>query len=839
MTTAISFATMKLNRFIPALAGLLVAVAGCFSSAEALTNKKIAIIMVNFQNNTSQPYSPDYMRSAVFTGPESSNKFYQEQSFSKVGLAGKVRPDGDVFGWYTIGYNDTTCDDQSWANAARTAAQNDGHDLSGYDTVIYMWTRTEACNRYSGINKGNKTIYLNPRLGSSERSMSALVSHELGHDYFYHAGSYNCTEGGVRVPISTTGNCTWVDRGDVFTIMGKGYYHFNAREKESAGYFSAGNMRTWSSDGDYTIAPLETSSTGVQLIKIPRPSAGNNNYYLEFRQPFGFDNFAANNPVVQGITIRTNVALLDMTPETTTFNDASLGVGKTFYDRFDNFYIQVLSVSPSGANVRIKRGRPPSDTTPPAISSVAAGNVNSSGATITWTTNEASDSQVEYGLTTSYGSVTALNTAMVTSHSTALSGLQAGKTYNYRVKSKDAAGNLAVSANFTFTTSGGTADTTAPTISSVAAGSITSNSATITWTTNEASDSQVQYGTSTAYGSATPVNTSLVTSHSVGVSGLQAGRTYHYRVKSRDAAGNLAASADFTFTTPSGTSDTTAPTISSVQAADVTASGARITWTTNEASDSRVQYGTSTAYGSWTPLDANLVTSHSVALSGLQAGKTYHFKVHSKDAAGNAAGATGSFTTPSGSVSPPAAPSSLTAWPDTALGGIRLNWTDNSSNEEGFKIERKPYGGVYAQIATVGANVRAYHDTAATNMYTVYFYRVRAYNAGGHSAYSNEAYTRAYRMGQAALAGQSAEKFLSPGLADGRNDKAVFGPEAEEVVIVDANGSLVFQGASDGTGPIVWDGKGRDGHVVPSGAYIAQIRQEDGQVVYQTLAIVK
>jgi flagellar hook assembly protein FlgD len=56
---------------------------------------------------------------------------------------------------------------------------------------------------------------------------------------------------------------------------------------------------------------------------------------------------------------------------------------------------------------------------------------------------------------------------------------------------------------------------------------------------------------------------------------------------------------------------------------------------------------------------------------------------------------------------------------------------------------------------------------------------------------------------------------------------------------VDANGSLVFQGASDGTGPIVWDGKGRDGHVVPSGAYIAQIKQEDGQVIYQTLAIVK
>jgi hypothetical protein len=94
----------------------------------------------------------------------------------------------------------------------------------------------------------------------------------------------------------------------------------------------------------------------------------------------------------------------------------------------------------------------PPDTTPPAISGVSASGITSSGATISWTTNETSDSQVEYGTTTAYGSSTALNSSRVTSHSQALNGLSAGALYHYRVKSRDAAGNLALSGDNTFTT---------------------------------------------------------------------------------------------------------------------------------------------------------------------------------------------------------------------------------------------------------------------------------------------------------------------------------------------------------------------------------------------------
>ena len=89
----------------------------------------------------------------------------------------------------------------------------------------------------------------------------------------------------------------------------------------------------------------------------------------------------------------------------------------------------------------------------PAISSVSTSAITTSGATINWTTDQQSDSQVEYGLTTAYGSNTALDASLVTSHSASLSGLQANTVYHYRVDSKNSQGTQAKSADSTFTTS--------------------------------------------------------------------------------------------------------------------------------------------------------------------------------------------------------------------------------------------------------------------------------------------------------------------------------------------------------------------------------------------------
>ncbi|NIQ99393.1 MAG: hypothetical protein GTN78_04225, partial [Gemmatimonadales bacterium] len=124
--------------------------------------------------------------------------------------------------------------------------------------------------------------------------------------------------------------------------------------------------------------------------------------------------------------------------------------------------------------------------------------------------------------------------------------------------------------------------------------------------------------------------------------------------------------------------------------------------------------------------------------TGLAAGRTYYYRVRAYNAGGASQWSnTDGATTPEGP-SPPAAPSGLLA---SALSAseIRLTWTDNSDNEDGFKIERSLSAATgFAQIAAVGANVTSYADGGLTAD-TTYYYRLRASNGAGDSPYSNTA----------------------------------------------------------------------------------------------------
>jgi hypothetical protein len=306
-----------------------------------------------------------------------------------------------------------------------------------------------------------------------------------------------------------------------------------------------------------------------------------------------------------------------------------------------------ITVNAQGQVIAITRGTP--DTLPPVISAVTVTSITATSATITWTTNEPADSQIEYGPTSSYGTSSTLDPSPVTTHSVTITGLTAITLYHYRVKSRDTASNLATSGDFTFTTTAAP-DTTSPVISAVASSGLTATGATITWTTDEPGDSQVEYGPTTAYGASSTINPSLLTSHSVPITGLTASTLYHYRVKSRDAASNLATSGDFTFTT-AAPPDITPPVISAVTAGALSATGATITWTTDEAADSQVDYSADpdTSYGTSTPVSDAVppgTMSHNVVLTGLTGGTLYHYRVKSKDAAGNPAiPVIGTFTT--------------------------------------------------------------------------------------------------------------------------------------------------------------------------------------------------
>jgi len=98
------------------------------------------------------------------------------------------------------------------------------------------------------------------------------------------------------------------------------------------------------------------------------------------------------------------------------------------------------------------------------------------------------------------------------------------------------------------------------TITNIATTNATATGVAVNWQTNVTANSQVEYGTTSSYGSTSQLDSTMVTSHQVAIGSLKPATLYHYRVHSTDAANNAAVSNDLTFTT----SDTSAPTVTSL-----------------------------------------------------------------------------------------------------------------------------------------------------------------------------------------------------------------------------------------------------------------------------------
>lgn len=308
-------------------------------------------------------------------------------------------------------------------------------------------------------------------------------------------------------------------------------------------------------------------------------------------------------------------------------------------------------------------------------------------ASITWKTDKSSDGIVFYATTTQSGALVnpitvGSNTQVTTAdgggqypHTVSVPNLAYSTTYYYKARSTDQSSSSDTytqydeSSVLSFTTG-----TQSPPVISGQSCATTDLTAKVTWTTDHnattelsllTSDVDANYFNTTPgaqfaqYPAGTIDSTSRLTSdygtsHEHTFTGLTQTTAYYVKVRSLNRSGGEA-SVKLTCTTAAtqtigrpaavAQADTLPPLISSITIKDLKATSATITWQTDELADSLAQYGTTISYGSLNG-SVELVSDHTVVVSGLNPQTSYNFKVTSADKAGNRAYAGDqSFTT--------------------------------------------------------------------------------------------------------------------------------------------------------------------------------------------------
>jgi len=403
--------------------------------------RETAVILINFGSDTSQPWTPAFVRQRVFTASNSTSAFYSEESYGDVSLT------GEVYGWYTIAASSASCgsdDVDLWAEQAQAAAAADGFDAGDYQHIIYAFPAQASCDGWAGLGElpGDES-WMNGNISTR------VVAHELGHNMgLHHASSISCTSSGTTVAYSST--CTPDEYGDPFDVMGSSSRHNNAWHLRQLGFIASGNATTVSTSGTYTLSSaIARGTTGqTQLLRVPIAGTSPQKYYdLEVRSSGGvFDNYLSTNPAVNGVTIHvdrnvsslTQSLLVDATPGSSSgFSDAPLPADRSFTD--GTVTIAVHSAGAGTATVDVLTSAQP-DTTPPSAPTPLHATPSSNRVTVTW---HASTDNVEVAGYRLYRDGALLETT--TSPSYVDYAVTAGTSYSYRVEAFDAAGNSSTS----------------------------------------------------------------------------------------------------------------------------------------------------------------------------------------------------------------------------------------------------------------------------------------------------------------------------------------------------------------------------------------------------------
>ncbi len=667
-----------------------------------------------------EPWTKSFVRGVYFTNTKSVAAYFGEVSNSKLALT------GDVFGYFTIAAKTSSCNYADWGTAARQAATAAGINLSSYDHVVHAFGRISACpwggmaqvyGRYNWIN-GAMTPY--------------VTIHELGHNLgVHHAASMTCTQSGTRVTLSSS--CTTAEYGDPFDVMGQDasggskQRHVQAWHRRQLGFLTTADQLTVTQNGQYTVSTAQVAGGSPRILRIPRPSG--DFYYLELRQPYGmFDDFSTTAPVVGGVLVRIapdtkriQSKLLDMNPSTSGFSDAALAVGRTFTDSANKISITTVSVSSTGAIVRIQVG---ADSVPPTTPGSLTATAGTGGSIqLSWTASTDDVALKGYRVSRDGAVLKTVTPDTLTYSDT---NLTQGVTYTYSVAAVDTSNNVSAPA----VVSRQLPDTTPPSApTNVTAVKTGPRTVSLSWTA--ATDNGVVAGYRVRRDGvrlADPTGTSFVDSTVVD------GYSYRYEVRAVDAAGNLG--------------PVTAAVPSPISLPDVTPP-------TAPGSASLVAPTSTSTSLSWTPATDNVaVTGYRVLRDGvavktlaasvtsfgetsLKAG-TYQYAVVAFDAAGNVGPPFAlSVTLSAPDTTPPSVPQKLTA---KALDNryVSLSWQASTDDRAGTISYRILRDGV--RIATVTGTT----FTDRPSSVGTYSYKVRAVDeAGNRSAFSTTVGVRA------------------------------------------------------------------------------------------------
>jgi titin len=417
----------------------------------------------------------------------------------------------------------------------------------------------------------------------------------------------------------------------------------------------------------------------------------------------------------------------------TTYSDPNL-VSKTL------FYYRVRATNTSGDSgyTNVSSATTLADTTAPtAPSSLTATAASSTQINLSWTASTDNVGVTGYQIQRCQGASCSTFAQIAAPAGTGTTyidtGLAPSTSYSYEIIATDAAGNPSVPSNV------GTATTLAGPPAAPSGLTATAASATqinLSWTNNATNQSGFKVERSSDNVTFTQIATTTGATTTYSDSPLAPVTLYYYRVRATNGSGDSGYSNVSSATTLADTTPPTAPT--SLTATATSSIQINLSWTASTDNVGVTGYKIQRCQGAGCTVFAQIAaptgTGTTFSDTGLTPSTSYSYEIIATDAAGNPSSPSnvGSATTLAGA---PAAPSGLVATAASAT-QINLSWTNNATNQSGFKVERSPDGVTFAQIGTTGATITTYSDSPLAPV-TTYFYRVRATNASGDSGYSN------------------------------------------------------------------------------------------------------